>query len=75
MYKETEKQKSEIKTAEDKKDWENKKATPQPKWIIDADLNEVQLGEAYELLDSGMKVRRVALKLGVHKNKIRRKVT
>ena len=72
MDKKTEKQKSEVKTAEDKKDWENKKPTPQPKWNIAADLNETQFAEACDLLDSGMKVRKVALKFGIHKNKIRR---
>ena len=45
---------------------------PQPKWDIDADLNETQFAEACNLLDSGMKVRKVALKFGIHKNKIKR---
>lgn len=55
-----------------KKDYKKEYKTPQPKWNIDADLNETQFAEACNLLDSGMKARKVALKFGIHKNKIRR---
>ena len=55
-----------------KKEYKKEYKKPQPKWDIDADLNETQFAEACELLDSGMKVRRVALRLGIHRNKIKR---
>ena len=60
------------KTTFGKKEVGMAKITPQLKWNIDADLTKVQFAEACELLNSGMKVRRVALKFGIHKNKIRR---
>ena len=55
-----------------KKDYKKEYKKLQPKWIIDADLNETQFAEACNLLDSGMKVRKVALRFGIHRNKIKR---
>ena len=60
------------KTPFGKKETGMAKPLPQPKWNIDADLTKAQFVEACKLLEAGMKVRRVALKFGIHKNKIRR---
>lgn len=45
---------------------------PESNWVINANLTKAQFVEAYKLLGTGMKARRVALKFGIHKNKIRR---
>ena len=43
----------------------------QSKWIIDADLAKTQLKEAYRMLEKGIKLRKVALYLGIHRSKIK----
>lgn len=45
----------------------------QSKWIIDADLSNSQLEEAFKMLESGMKPRKVAFYFGFHRSKIRAK--
>ena len=56
-----------------KKDYKKEYKKPQPKWDIDADLNETQFAEACELLESGMKPRKVAFYFGFHRSKIKAK--
>jgi hypothetical protein len=43
----------------------------QPKWVVDADLTQTQLKEAYKMLEKGIKIRKVALYLGIHRSKIK----
>jgi len=43
-----------------------------PIWIIDGEFAGEELEEAHKLLEKGVKPRKVALRLGIHKSKIRR---
>ena len=60
-------------TKKDYKKTEKDYEISQPKWIIEGNFTDEQLKEAYRLLDSGVKIRKVALRLNIHRSKIRSK--